>query len=221
MGAKVNHKQSRFCLNWLLRQRRRWLQPMNVILCPPMIISPHDALICIAAGAYVSEDDRRRLTPEHYLKSAAEMVELFSDIPEAIENTIEIAKRCCYRPLTQAPILPQYISSKGNGDLKQQVKVEANALHQLAYAGLERRLKALDNSSDIKAQDYRDRLDYELGIIEDMKFPGYFLIVADFIQWAKTQNIAVGPGRGSGAGSVVAWAFDHYGSGSVKIWSSV
>jgi DNA polymerase III subunit alpha len=154
----------------------------------------HDALLCIAEGAYIHQDDRRKVTPEHYFKSAAEMTKLFADLPEAIENTIEIAKRCAFRPRTHAPILPNF----ANGGS------EADELKRQAKEGLKLRLQQVELATD--EEDYWQRLDIELDIINRMGFPGYFLIVADFIQWAKGHDIPVGPGRGSGAGSVVAWA---------------
>ena len=153
----------------------------------------HDALICIAAGRYINEDDRRRLTPEHRLKSAEEMCALFADLPEALENTVEIAQRCAFRPTEHAPILPAFSKDDELAELSRQ-----------AQDGLTARLQQVEAAADEQA--YRDRLAFELKVIADMGFPGYFLIVADFIKWAKSNNIAVGPGRGSGAGSVVAWA---------------
>ena len=156
----------------------------------------HDALLCIADGAYVHQDDRRRLTPDHHFKSASEMTALFADLPEAIENTVEIARRCAFRPRTLAPILPRFV----DGDTED----EARELERQAEEGLKVRLAEGALSAD--AAVYWDRLKTELGIINRMGFPGYFLIVADFIKWAKAQGIPVGPGRGSGAGSLVAWA---------------
>jgi DNA polymerase-3 subunit alpha len=153
----------------------------------------HDALICIAEGRYINEQDRRRLTPDHRLKSAEEMCALFADLPEALDNTVEIAQRCAFRPTEHAPILPAFSNRDELAELAQQ-----------AEDGLMARLKQVEPAMDEQA--YRDRLAFELKVIGDMGFPGYFLIVADFIKWAKNQNIAVGPGRGSGAGSVVAWA---------------
>ncbi len=152
----------------------------------------HDALICIAEGRYISEETRRRLTPEHYFKSGEEMAALFDDLPEAIEATVEIARRCAYRPRLRDPILPRFADN------------EIEELRRQSKEGLDARLAAEPAAAERKI--YDDRLDYELGVIEGMGFPGYFLIVADFIKWAKEQNIPVGPGRGSGAGSVVAWA---------------
>ncbi|MGB1463498.1 MAG: DNA polymerase III subunit alpha [Parvibaculales bacterium] len=153
----------------------------------------HDALICIAEGRYINEEDRRRLTPEHRLKSTEEMCALFADLPEALENTVEIAQRCAFRPTEHAPILPAFSKDDELAELSRQ-----------AQEGLTARLQQVEAAADERA--YRDRLEFELKVIADMGFPGYFLIVADFIKWAKSNNIAVGPGRGSGAGSVVAWA---------------
>ena len=156
----------------------------------------HDALMCIAQSTYVIVDDRRKVTPEHYFKSAAEMAVLFADLPEAISNTIDIARRCAYRPRTGDPVLPRFPGLEG--------RTEAEELGARAREGLAARLAVIDPAAP--RQDYEDRLAFELGVIERMGFPGYFLIVADFIQWSKAQGIPVGPGRGSGAGSVVAWA---------------
>ncbi len=165
----------------------------------------HDVLLCIAEGRYVNEQDRRRLTPDHRLKTAEEMRALFADLPEAVDNTLVVARRCALYPTPVAPILPAYPTDAGRS--------ESEELRAQASAGLERRLEAQVYAEDMDAvareaaaKPYRDRLDYELGVIEQMGFPGYFLIVAEFIQWAKAQDIPVGPGRGSGAGSVVAWA---------------
>lgn len=164
----------------------------------------HDALICISEGAVLQMDDRRRLSDSCYFKTAAEMKALFADIPEAIENTIEIARRCHVRALTRDPILPQFAAKGLKGD--EAVKAEANALREQALSGLKARLEFYGCAAGRNEKEYFDRIDYELEVIENMKFPGYFLIVADFIKWAKDKGIPVGPGRGSGAGSVVAWA---------------
>ncbi|WP_294535887.1 DNA polymerase III subunit alpha [uncultured Rhodoblastus sp.] len=157
----------------------------------------HDALLCIADGAVVSQDDRRRLTRDHRFKTRAEMVALFADLPEATRNSVEIAMRCSWRPLTRKPILPNFTQGAAN---------EAAVLRAQAVEGLTARLAKYGAAPGHGEEDYRDRLDFELSVIEKMNFPGYFLIVADFIQWAKARGIPVGPGRGSGAGSLVAWA---------------
>ncbi len=165
----------------------------------------HDVLICMAEKTFVDEVERRRLTPEHAFKSAEEMRALFADLPEACDNTLVIARRCAVMAERRKPILPHARNAGEQG--------EAAALRALAETGLNKRLwkhvfrqGMREHERDAAARPYRERLDHELGIIESMGFPGYFLIVADFIQWAKEKGIPVGPGRGSGAGSVVAWA---------------
>ncbi|MGB3625738.1 MAG: DNA polymerase III subunit alpha, partial [Henriciella sp.] len=155
----------------------------------------HDAMMCIANGEYLGQDDRQRVSPDQYLKSSDEMVALFEDIPEAVASTVEIAKRCAIRATKHSPILPNF----GDGS-----RSEIEELKIQARAGLDKRLAEAPKLYAERSS-YEERLDYELGIIEGMGFPGYFLIVADFIKWAKDNDIPVGPGRGSGAGSVVAW----------------
>ncbi len=159
-----------------------------------------DALLCIAEGALIATPDRRRLTPQHRLKTRAEMVKLFSDLREATDNSVEIALRCAFRPRTQKPILPRFSLPGGEA-----VDEEAE-LRRQAAAGLATLLTRSGPARGYTEDDYRQRLDFELSVIVRMKFPGYFLIVSDFIKWAKAQGIPVGPGRGSGAGSLVAYA---------------
>jgi DNA polymerase-3 subunit alpha len=161
----------------------------------------HDALICIAEGRLVVETDRRQLTPEHRFKTRAEMAALFSDLPEALGATIEIAQRCSFRPRIQAPVLPRFSVGAAGAAVD-----EAAELRKRAETGLERRIRIHGIAPGRTAQEYQERLRFELGVIERMKYPGYFLIVSDFIQWAKGQGIPVGPGRGSGAGSLVSYA---------------
>src|SRR6516225_10152805 len=161
----------------------------------------HDALICIAEGRLVVETDRRQFTPEHRFKTRVEMVALFADLPEAVASTVEIARRCAFRPRVQAPVLPRFSVGADGAAVD-----EAAELRKRAEAGLDRRIKAHGVASGRTVEDYRERLAFELNVIEGMKYPGYFLIVSDFIQWAKAQSIPVGPGRGSGAGSLVAYA---------------
>ena len=166
----------------------------------------HDALLCIAEGRYVVEDDRRRVTPEHAFKSAEQMAEVFSDLPEALENTIEIAKRCAFRPKGRKPILPRFVAGGDDVSETEQSRLEAAELRRQAQEGLKKRLASESPAQGFNVADYEKRLAYEIDIISRMKFAGYFLIVADFIKWAKSRGIPVGPGRGSGAGSLVAWA---------------
>jgi DNA polymerase-3 subunit alpha len=146
----------------------------------------HDALICIAEGAYVDQQEpRRRLTPQHYLKSEAEMAALFADLPEALENTVEIARRCALWRAKRKPILPRFADD------------EVEELRRQAWEGLEKRLAVIPmagSARNTKPAQVRNRYHREDGI------PGYFLIVSDFIKWAKAHGIPVGPGRGSGAG---------------------
>ncbi|WP_245417520.1 DNA polymerase III subunit alpha [Aminobacter sp. AP02] len=165
----------------------------------------HDALIAIAEGSVVAEDNRRRLTPDNYLKSQKEMSELFADLPEAIDNTVEIARRCSYYPKNRNPILPRFTGGD-IADADAAVAAEAAELTRQAHDGLAMRIASRGLAEGYTSEQYTERLEYELGIIERMKFPGYFLIVADFIKWGKLQGIPVGPGRGSGAGSLVAYA---------------
>jgi DNA polymerase-3 subunit alpha len=165
----------------------------DVYFPKPDMYEAHDALICIAEGAYVDQQGpRRRLTPQHYLKSPEEMATLFADLPEALENTVEIARRCAFAAYKRKPILPKFADD------------EVVELRRQAQEGLAERLKVIPHA--VSVEDYEARLEFELGIIEGMGFPGYFLIVADFIKWGKANGIPVGPGRGSGAGSLVAYA---------------
>jgi DNA polymerase III subunit alpha len=164
----------------------------------PAMYEAHDALLAIAEGRLLSEPDRRRVTPEHWFKPAPDMRVLFADLPEACDNTVAIARRCAVMMETRKPLLP--VSPKVHAGSTEEATVRA-----MAIEGLDRRMDAMGADAVTRAR-YRERLDYELSVIVPMGFAGYFLIVADFIQWAKGQGIPVGPGRGSGAGSVVAWA---------------
>ena len=172
----------------------------------PEYYEAHDALMCIEKKLYVSQLDRNKLSSEHYFKSQEEMSELFIDLPEAINNTLEIAQRCSHRPNTKMPILPVF-----DKDLDK----EKMLLNKLSCDGLTKRLdfkfkQEHQTKEDQKkiTQHYQQRLDKELNIITNMKYEGYFLIVSDFIKWAKNNDIPVGPGRGSGAGSLVAWCLE-------------
>ena len=159
----------------------------------------HDALLCIADGAFVSQDDRRRLTREHRFKTGAEMAVVFADLPEAIENTLEIARRCAFVPKKRKPILPVFTPVSG--------RTAVEELKAQAEAGLAARMVVAAKHLAGSAEVYQERLAYELGIINTMGFPGYFLIVSDFMKWTRGQGIPVGV-RGSGASSLVAWALD-------------
>lgn len=156
----------------------------------------HDALRCIARGEYVEDGRRDRLAPCHYFRGQDEMAELFSDLPEALENSVLIASSCGFFPKEHPPILPRFV--KGG------VEAENDELAQQAWDGLNERLA--HKVDDYDSSGYDERMKHELAIIQEKGFSGYFLIVADFIKWAKAKDIPVGPGRGSGAGSLVAWA---------------
>jgi DNA polymerase-3 subunit alpha len=157
----------------------------------PSFHAAHDAMLCIAQSAYVDSAERTVSSAHAWLKTASMMEEAFADLPEAILNTAVVAQRCAVAAPQRRPILPRLSDD------------EDETLRCAAHAGLDARLDG--RSEDDKAP-YRERLDFELDVITRMGFAGYFLIVADFIQWAKAQDIPVGPGRGSGAGSVVAWS---------------
>jgi len=162
----------------------------------------HDGLLCIAEGRLLAEGDRRRLTAEHRFKTRAEMLALFADLPEATANSVEIARRCAYRVRTAKPILPRFTSGGGGDALAE----EAAELERQAKEGLAERLAQHGPAEGLDVAAYEERLAYEISVITKMKFPGYFLIVSDFIKWAKAHDIPVGPGRGSGAGSLVAYS---------------
>ena len=161
----------------------------------------HDALLCIAEGRFLVDTDRRQLTPEHRFKTRSEMMALFADLPEATASTVEIAQRCAFRPRVQTPILPRFSVGEAGHAMD-----EAAELRSRAKAGLQRRLQTQGTAPGHALEEYEERLSFELDVIAGMKYPGYFLIVSDFIQWAKAQGIPVGPGRGSGAGSLVSYA---------------
>ncbi|NIJ20162.1 DNA polymerase-3 subunit alpha [Sphingomonas naasensis] len=156
----------------------------------------HDAMLCIANSSYVASDDRPRSSPDAWMKPATEMKSLFADLPEAIANTLVVAQRSAYAAPKRKPILPSLAGDREG---------EAAMLREQARQGLEMRLAKAGITAADERQLYAERLEFELDVIIQMGFPGYFLIVADFIKWAKAHDIPVGPGRGSGAGSVVAW----------------
>ena len=163
----------------------------------------HDALICIGNKTYVNEKNRIKLSNQHYFKTNSEMTELFADLPEALENNYNFPLRCNFRPLFSNPILPN-ISSEEGGNADDVLKKDS--LHGLRIKfdkifGI----KSNELENNKKFIDYKDRLEHELSIIIEMKYSSYFLIVSDYIKWAKSNDIPVGPGRGSGAGSLVAW----------------
>lgn len=165
----------------------------------------HDALVCIATGEYVANDNRKKFSPNNRLRSQAEMLELFKDLPEAINNTVVIAARCNYLSEYVAPLLPPFECPNGQKEDEYISEAAAQGLAQrmqnhVYFEGMtDEEKKALDET-------YYSRMEYELSVIKKMGFAGYFLIVSDFIRWSKNNGVPVGPGRGSGAGSIVAWS---------------
>jgi DNA polymerase-3 subunit alpha len=160
------------------------------------LYAAHEALLCIADGAFIGQEERRRVTPEHWFKPAAAMRALFADLPEACDNTIDIARRCAFMVKKRDPILPRFPTSEG--------RTEDEELESQAREGLRVRLALHPLAVPLEA--YEARLEQEIGVIQKMGFSGYFLIVSDFMKWAVAQGIPVGPGRGSGASSLVAWS---------------
>jgi DNA polymerase III subunit alpha len=163
----------------------------------------HDALMCIGSKTYVNDKNRIKLSNEHYFKSNEEMLKLFNDLPEALENNYNFPIRCNFKPSFSKPVLPNISSEKG-GNADDIIKSDSlDGLKQKFYKFFKIKNSNLENSE--KFLKYKDRLDHELKIIIEMKYASYFLIVSDYIKWAKQNDIPVGPGRGSGAGSLVAW----------------
>src|SRR5579859_3490737 len=184
-------------VGWAYERDAPLVATNDVYFARPETWQAHDALLCIADGAFLGQDDRRRVTPEHWFKPAAEMRRLFADLPEACDNTLEIARRCAFMVKKRAPILPRFPTPAG--------LTEDEELARQAREGLRRRLDATPPTGGDE-KPYWERLEREIGVIQSMGFSGYFLIVSDFMKWAVAHEIPVGPGRGSGAGSAVAWS---------------
>ena len=168
----------------------------DVYFATPDLYGAHEALLCIADGAFIGQDDRRKVTAEHWFKPAHDMRALFADLPEACDNTVDIARRCAFMVEKRNPILPSFPTAEG--------RTEAEELEAQAREGLKARLASIELAKPEAA--YWERLELEIGVIQSMGFSGYFLIVSDFMKWAVAHGIPVGPGRGSGAGSLVAWS---------------
>ena len=163
----------------------------------------HDALTCIGSKTYVNEKNRVKYSDQHYFKTDEEMSSLFSDLPEALKNNFYLPFRCNFRPQFSKPVLPN-ISSEEGGSADEILKKESlDGLKDKFLKVFKIDIKSLEKNKDFLK--YTDRLNHELKIIIEMKYPSYFLIVSDYIKWAKKNDIPVGPGRGSGAGSLVAW----------------
>ncbi len=182
------------------RHRQPLVATHQIFFSEPAEFEAHDVLRCIAAGRYLEEEDRPRSCPSYYFPSEASMVERFSDLPKALAQTVEIAFRCSVMARGSDPVLPRF-TDPAFPDWS-----EERLLERLSFEGLTRRLEDRPVVQDRAV--YEERLRYELSVINGMGFSGYFLIVSDFIRYSKQQGIPVGPGRGSGAGSLVAWVLD-------------
>lgn len=196
--TEFEHRYEEFIIKTAIEQHLPLVATNQVCFLTRDMHEACDALICISNGRYLIEDDRPKTLSHMYFKSEQEMSDLFKDIPEALENTIQIAKKCHVFPKSRDPLLPNFGKDGSLG--------EKEMLAQMSRDGLVVRTEHITDEGMRKT--YFDRLEYELSVINSMNYSGYFLIVSDFIKWSKNQDIPVGPGRGSGAGSVVAWCLD-------------
>ena len=204
-GEPEEKRCEQFFINYAFQNNIPLVATNEVFFLDKSMHVAHDALMCIAGATYMTVRERRRVSTEHYLKSTDEMFELFSDIKEAVINTSIIAQRCAFMPEKKKPILPRFVDESGED--------EDDILDRQAHSGLLRRLKDevlkykvnLNRNPKEVEIEYTERLEYELGVIKKMGFSGYFLIVSDFVKWSKQHDVPVGPGRGSGAGSLVGW----------------
>ena len=210
-GARAEALAEPGLVAWAYENDAPLVATNDVYFGPADMHEAHDALLCLADGAFKGQDERRRVTVEHRFKTAAEMRETFADLQEACDNTLDIARRCAVMVDKRDPILPRFDTGEGRSE-------EEELVHQ-ARTGLQGRLDAIRAAGfELAAPeaDYWARLDREAGIITRMGFPGYFLIVSDFIKWSKANGVPVGPGRGSGAGSLVAWALQITGLDPIR-----
>ena len=210
-GARAEQLAEPHLVEWAYAHDAPLVATNDVYFGPADMHEAHDALLCLADGAFKGQDARRRLTVEHRFKTAAEMRETFADLQEACDNTVDIARRCAVMVDKRDPILPRFDTGEGRS--------EAEELVHQAREGLAGRLAAIRAAGfELAAPeaDYWARLELEAGVITRMGFPGYFLIVSDFIKWSKANGVPVGPGRGSGAGSLVAWSLQITGLDPIR-----
>lgn len=205
IGLESEHQTEDAFVDWAYQYNIPLVATNEAFFFDADMYEAHDALACIAAGEYVANENRKKFSPNNRLRSEAEMVELFSDLPEAVQNTVMIARRCNYLSEKVDPLLPIFECPGG--------KTQDEFITEEAYKGLAERMKAhvyFEGMTEEQKKEidekYYARLEYELSVIKKMGFPGYFLIVSDFIRWSKAHGVPVGPGRGSGAGSIVAWS---------------
>lgn len=205
IGLEAEHQTEDTFIDWAYQYNIPLVATNEAFFFDEDMYEAHDALACIAAGEYVANENRKKFSPNNRLRSESEMIELFSDLPEAVQNTVRIAERCNYLSEYVAPLLPIFECPGG--------KTQDEFITEEAEKGLKERMEAhvyfegmTEEQKKELDEKYFSRLDYELSVIKKMGFPGYFLIVSDFIRWSKANGVPVGPGRGSGAGSIVAWA---------------
>lgn len=205
IGLEAEHKTEETFVDWAYEYNIPLVATNEAFFFDADMYEAHDALVCIASGEYVANDNRKKFSPNNRLRTESEMVELFQDLPEAIQNTVHIATRCNFLSGFVEPLLPIFECPNG---LTQDEYIDLES-----HTGLAKRMDVHVYFEGMSAEEkkeiderYYSRLDYELGVIKKMGFPGYFLIVADFIRWSKNNGVPVGPGRGSGAGSIVAWS---------------
>ncbi len=205
IGLESEHQTEDAFVDWAYQYNIPLVATNEAFFFDADMYEAHDALACIAAGEYVANENRKKFSPNNRLRSEAEMVELFSDLPEAVQNTVMIARRCNYLSEKVDPLLPIFECPGG--------KTQDEFITEEAYKGLAERMEAhvyFEGMTEEQKKEidekYYARLEYELSVIKKMGFPGYFLIVSDFIRWSKAHGVPVGPGRGSGAGSIVAWS---------------
>lgn len=205
IGTDAEKKTEDTFIEWAYKYNIGLVATNEVFFFDESMYEAHDALVCVAQGEYVSNENRKKFSPNNRLRSEAEMVELFKDLPEALNNTVQIAKRCSYLSEKVQPLLPIFECPDG--------KTQDEYITEEAHKGLAERMEKQVYTPDMTPEQkqeidkkYYERLEYELSVIKRMGFPGYFLIVSDFIRWSKTHGVPVGPGRGSGAGSIVAWS---------------
>ncbi len=191
-------KHEHFVLKSAIKEKIAIVATTNCFFAKKEMHEAHTALLCMKEKGFMHHKDSPQSNPNFYLRPPEEMQNLFADLPEAIENTITIARRCSFYLTPQKPRLPKFPKSEGMSD--------GDFLRKIAENGLKSRINDEKHDKNIPEHSYRERLEYELEVITSMGFSGYFLILSDIIQWAKSQNIPVGPARGSGAGSLVAWA---------------
>lgn len=205
IGLESEHKTEEDFINLAYKHNLPLVATNEAFFLDADMYEAHDALVCIATGEYVANENRKRFSPNNRLRSPEEMIELFKDLPEAVNNTVVIAERCSFLSEKVQPLLPIFECPEG--------KTQDEFITEEAYKGLKERMEAQVYFEGMTEEERREidekyyaRLDYELSVIKKMGFPGYFLIVSDFIRWSKGHGVPVGPGRGSGAGSITAWS---------------